>query len=537
MKRLLVITVASVLALNVQAQSVQEGEKMIHYGRFESAKKILSPLADKDPQANYYLGIAELELENKQEAKNTFSRYADDFYNQAGMARVLLEEGKKEEANKLLQTITDKARKKDWERYKVAADALTYTEGGNISEAITWYQKALAINDNAATHIGLGDAFLKTQGGGGDAMSNYEKAVESGTNNSLAYSKIGSLWYAARKYDDALKNYGFAKDADPANPLPYRDLAYAYYRAGKYDNALTNIKEYLNLSDKSTDDQIIYADLLFLSKKYPEAKEKMQELITKGIEKPYMYRIIAYSAYETKDYPTALKNMHVFYTKQKDQSKIINEDYVYSGKIMSALAGQDSSMAKAYNDSADYYFNKAVASDTAKDKSELYRQIGEGFKDNREYAKAGYWYGKIIADNPDAIALDYFYWGYWNFYGRNYNEAAKAFKTMRAKYPNEGSALLWEAKVAAAIDNEAKTGGAASLYKEWLSFQFDGYEKKEADLMGAYQYLAFYYYNTENQSEAMVYVNKILEKEPNNEFANQVKDYYQKLKASNGSRK
>ncbi len=156
------------------------------------------------------------------------------------MARVLFAEGKKDEASKLLMAIVDKAKKKDWEKYKVAADAITYTNGGNIQDAITWYQKSVEINpEDANTLIGLGDAYLKNRDGG-NAMSSYEKAVLKGTNNSLAYAKIGSLWYAAHKYDDALKNFGQAKDTDPSNPLPYKELANAYYRAGKYDNALTN---------------------------------------------------------------------------------------------------------------------------------------------------------------------------------------------------------------------------------------------------------------------------------------------------------
>lgn len=532
MKQFVVVAMASAFALQVNAQSVQEGEKMIDYGRYESAKKALEPLAANNAEANYYLGIAELGLENIPAARTVFAKYPDDFYNQAGMARVLFAEGQKDQAGKMLNAVVDKAKRKDWERYKVAADAITQTKGGNITDAVTWYEKALSIKENdARLLIALGEAYEKVQGGGGQAMDKYEKAVAAGTHNSLAYAKIGSLWYAAHKYDLALKSYEQAKDADPSNPLPYRDLAYAYYRAGNYENALKNIDEYINRSDKSIDDQITRADLLFYAKKYPEAKAAMQTLIGQGVEKPYMYRIIAYSAYETQDYATALQNMHIFYGKQ-EQEKIINDDYVYSGKIMSAMAMVDSNQSAQYNDSADYYFNLAVANDTTSDKSDLYRQIAEGFKDNKEYKKAGNWYGKIITENADAAALDYFYWGFWTFYGQDYPEAARAFKAMRAKYPLEGSGILWDAKVAAAIDNEAKTGAAVPIYKEWFAFEHEGYEKKDADMMAAWQYIAWYYYNTDNQSEAMVYVNKILEKEPANEFANQVKDYYAKLKAS-----
>ena len=531
MNRIFVTAVATAFAFNVSAQSVQEGEKMISYGRFESAKKALQPIAGKDDMANYQYGLSELGMDNKDAAKAAFATKPDDFYNQAGMARVLFAEGKKEEANKILLAIVDKAKKKEWEKYKAAADAITYSKGGNITDAISWYKKALEINGgDAKTHIALGDAYLKMQGGGGEAMTNYEKAVAKGTDNSLAYSRIGALWYDAHKYDDALKNFNLSKDADPSNPLPYKELAEAYQRAGRYEKALENIEKFIQLSDKSIDDQIKYADLLFLSKKYPEAQGKIEELIGKGVTKPYLYRLIGYSAYETKDYQKALTNMNLFYSKETNPDKIINDDYIYSGKIMTALATVDSTKAKQYNDSAEIFFNKAVTTSTDKDKSELYKKVAEGFKDGKNYAQAGKWFGKVVAENPDAPALDYFNWGLYAYYGKNYAEAANAFQLMRAKYPEEGSALYWQARTAAAVDSDAKTGGAAQFYKDWIAFSKEGYEHKEADLMNAYNYLAFYYYNTNNEKEATIWIDKILEKEPTNDFAKQVKDYYAKLK-------
>jgi len=531
MNKIIVTVAASALALNVGAQSVQEGEKMISYGRFESAKKALQPIAGKDGQANYFYGLSELGLDNKEAAKTAFASKPDDFYNQAGMARVLFTEGKKEEASKMLLTIVDKAKKKEWEKYKVAADAITYTSGGNITDAISWYNKAVEINGGEAkTLIALGDAYLKMQGGGGQAMSSYEKAVEKGTDNSLAYSRIGSLWYDAHKYDDALKNFNLSKEADPSNPLPYRELAEAYQRAGRFEKALENVEKFIQLSDKSIDDQIKYADLLFLSKKYPEAQAKITELIGKGVTKPYLYRLIGYSAYETKDYPKALENMNIFYSKETNPAKIINDDYIYSGKIFTALAGEDSLKAKQYNDSADFYFSKAVTTSTETDKSELYKKIAEGFKDAKNYGQAGKWFGKVVDDNPAAPALDYFNWGLYAYYGKNYPEAANAFQLMRAKYPEEGSALYWQARTAAAVDADAKTGGAAQYYKDWIDFKKEGYEHKDADLMNAYNYLAFYYYNANNEKDATIWINKILEKDPANDFAKQVKDYYAKLK-------
>lgn len=368
-------------------------------------------------------------------------------------------------------------------------------------------------------------------------MDNYEAAVKVGSHNSLAYSKIGSLWYAAKNYKLALENYKKAKEADTTNPLPYRDLANAYQLAGNYNLALENDEIYLQKSDKNINDQIQYANILFLAKKYSEAEAKMEDLISNGHERPYMYRIIGYSAFETKAYPKAYKNMKIFFNKEKDTSHLIPEDYLYMGKIYAAMASEDSVKKEIYADSAEVAYLKAVKMDTAQDKSEIYHGIADAYKEARLYAKAGEWYGKIVAANSDAPALDYFYWGYWNYVSTNLEKAEKAFNAMIAKYPKEGSALYWLARTEAAKDSKAETGLAAQPYKNWLNFQAEGYKKEDKQLMSAYQYLAYYYYNIKKETECLKWAGKIQELDPENEFAKSLKTYFESLKKSKAAKK
>jgi tetratricopeptide (TPR) repeat protein len=527
MKKITLTFAAVALALSLQAQSAKDGEKLLNYGKYQSAKQMLQN-ANKEEE-NYYLGLAELGLGNIAAAKQIFSKDPKNFYNQAGMARVLFAEGKKEEAKKLLQEIVDGAKKKEVEKYKIAADAITYSEGGAITDAIAWYQKALERGPDAKTYIALGDAYLRIRTGlsDGEAMNSYIEAEKLGTDNSLAYSRMGALWYAARNYDAALENYEKAKNADPSNPLPYRDLADAYYRVGKYDLAKTNIEKYLSLSDKSNDDLVQYVHILFLSKHYPEALNKLNEVMAAGVEKPYFYRLKGYSQYETKEYQEALKNMRLFFSKETKPTAIIQDDYMYTGRIMTALAGLDSANAQMYSDSANYYLEKAVALDTASDKAETYRKIAETFKDAKRYNDAGKWYGKIIAQNPNAASIDYYWWGYWSYYGRNYTDAAKAFATMTEKYPDDRHiSLYWQAAVGAATDPEAKTGAGVKYFEDWFAHSKEGVEKNAAWVMQGLQYLCYYYYNQSNDAKAKEYAQKILAIQADNQFAKQIMDYY-----------
>jgi len=512
MKQSIAIVAAVAFGFSAQAQSLEDGIKMIKYERYESAKKILAPLAGSNATANYYLGIAELSLDNVAAAKADFAKFPEDPANKAGMARAAFTEKNVAEGTRIAKEVADAAKKKEWEPLKYAADAITYTEGGDKQQAIAWYKAALAKNDNADTHIALGDAYQQVQGGGGEAMNNYENVTGKDPKNSLAFSRIGALWYAAKNYKLALESYGKAKDADPSNPLPYRDLANAYFWVGKYDLAKQNIEQYLKLSDKSIEDQMQYANILYLSKDYPAAINKLQELINSGANKAYLYRILGYSQYETKDYQNALQNMKTFFSKQ-DPAKIIPSDYLYYAKILSQ---------NNQGDSASYYYDKAVTTDTSKNKSDIYRQIAESFKDAKDYPKSAEWYGKLIAAYPESQPLDYFWWGAMAYYSKNYDVAAKAFEQMETKYPDQPSATYWRGRVAAAVDNEGKSGTAAPFYTKWLEKVGPTYDKK-ADLMQAYQYLTLYYYNKGDKANAQSYLDKVAAIEPTNSFVQQMK--------------
>lgn len=515
-KKTIFAIVFSGLAMGAQAQSLEEGIKMLNYERYESAQKALQPLAAGNARANYYLGLAQLGNEDTAAARATFMKFPEDAANIAGMARVLFAQGKNTEGTAKALLAASKAKKKETDPQRFAADALS-VDGGSPAMAVDLYKKLLEKDpENASLRIAFGDASQKLDNSGaGNAMTAYENVIAKDPKNSLAYSRIGKLWYAARRYDSALVNYSRAKEADPTNPLPYRDLANAYFYVGKYELAKQNSDEYLKYSDKSVDDRIQHANLLYLAKYYPEAISEMEQLISSGVEKPYMYRVIGYSQTETKAFDKALINMDKFFAKQ-DPKKILPSDYMYYGKIL-AQTGKP--------DEADASFNKAVAADTAKDKSETYRSIADGFVELKSYAKAGTWYGKIVAEKPDTKVMDYFNWGLYKYYGKEYEEAAKAYGAMRAKFPEQPSAVYWQGRVAAAIDPEAKTGAALPFFNEWLNTPDNAnYVKKGPDLIKAYQYIALYNYNSGNKTEAKVYIDKIIALDPNDALAKQLKD-------------
>ena len=528
MKRMIVVIAAMLFSLGMNAQSLDDGIKMYHYERYQTARGILEPLAASNAQANYYVGLAQIGQGELEAAKATFNKYSTDPANISGLARVAFEQKKVAEGNKIAENVAGLAKKKDWEPLRYAADAITYTEGGNYQQAISWYKKALTVEpNNEWLLLGLGDAQRAwarvNHSGSGDAMTNYEKIVGFNPKNSLVYSRIGSLWYAATTYKLAQENYDKAIEADPENPIPYRELANAYQRQGNYEKAKEAIEKYRAKSDKNADVERQYLGLLYLSKDYKKAIDGARELLKSGAKNPGIHGILGASLYEVGDTTTveeAAKEYGI-YMQTRDPNKITAQDYITYGNIL---------LRNKQTDSATRYFNVGLSKDTTADKSKLYRDIAEGFKAAKEYKTAAVWLSKVAAEGK-ATATDYFYYGYYNFVTEGIDTAAKAFEEMETKFPDQPVATLYRGRVAAAIDSNAKTGAAIPHYEKWLAIpDSDKYTKKKPDLMNAYQYLAFYYYNRNDKANMKKYLDEIEKLEPTNSFLKQLRDAEKTMK-------
>ena len=391
MKQMTTIVAALAFSFSATAQSVEEGIKLYNYERYESAKKVLEPLAASNPVANYYLGLSHLAQGNVEAAKVTFNKYPDSYAAESGKARVAFAEGKATEGMQIAKGLAAKAKKKDWEQYKYAADAVTYSKEGDAQQAIDWYAQALAQQPgNASLLIAQGDAYNRLITGGGKAASNFETVSGKDAGNSMAFTRLGKIWYDARNYDLALENWKKASSADPQNPVPYRDLSRAYQASGKYDLALQNIEKYYELSDKTTADKLAYMDVLYLTKNYDRAIQMAQEVISSGVKEPRVYGLMGFAQSELKDTANALKNASI-YIHSGDSKKVSINDQIQYARIL---------MQNSQYDSADVYFSKAIAMDTSAVKSATYREIAEKYRLAIKWKNAASWYQRIVDTDP-----------------------------------------------------------------------------------------------------------------------------------------
>ena len=510
------------ISVSGQQPTVESGIKMYNYGKFQSAQGILAQLSANDALANYYLGLTYLEQGDPSKANATFLKYPDDPANISGTARVAFVNKDVTKGMQIAKDLAAKSKKKEWIQEKYAADAITYSTGGDNQQAISWYTDALKKNDDLSAHIGLGDVYRKIPGGGGDAMNNYEHVTEKDLNNSLGFARIGDLWYEAKNYQSALDNYAKAKNADSTNPLPYKALANAYSRSGRFQLALQNLKRYLQLSDNTSMDKIEYLRALYLAQSYCEAAKLAGQQINDFPDlsnKTELYGILGYSQAECGDSIQALKNLRT-YLRMQDTKKILPGDYLQFGKLFLKLGMLDS---------AGVYYAKGISGDTAQNKTDIYRQIAEAYKTKKDYCNSADWYNNLIKANPETQPSDYAWRGIMFWYCRDYNKAMGAFNDFAVKYPDQPSAIFWLGRTGAAIDSDATKGNGVDNFLKWLDKVGPNYENKK-DLKGAYTYLMYYYYNTKDKEKVKDYKEKIRAIDPNDKS---LKDLEEMEKAAN----
>ncbi len=516
--KVIITLLAVVFALSASAQdaSLAGGMKMYYYKKYQSARKILEPLAATDPKANYFLGLTVLESGNIKEANSIFSKFPEDPANISGVARVAFANKNVSNGMQIAKDLASKSRKKEWQQEKFAADAIAYTDGGDYQQAVTWYKDVLTKTDDADVHIGMGDVYRKIPGGAGDAMTNYEHVTDKDAKNSLAFSRIGDTWYEARNYPSALDNYAKAKDADPSNPLPYKSLADAYYRSGNYPKALENMKKYMELSDNTLADQKLYVELMYNAKSYCDAADLAKKLLplqTDPAAKTELYGILGFSQAECGDSMQALNNLHTYF-KMQAPSKITPGAYIQFGKLFLKMGQLDS---------AGYYYTKGISGDTAKNKTDIYREVAEAFKTKKNYCKSAEWYDNLIKANPETQQLDYFWRGCMFYYCKDYPSALKAFDDYKTKYPDANPAYYWRGRAAAAIDSEGKEGTAVADFTTWLNKVGPNYDKKN-DMKIALEYLLIYYYNKKDNDNLKATEEKVRAMDPNNSLLKQIED-------------
>jgi len=181
-------------------------------------------------------------------------------------------------------------------------------------------------------------------------------------------------------------------------------------------------------------------------------------------------------------------------------------DYTYYGRILSAN-GKDSLAVEKLT---------IAAQKDSLGAAELYSDLATLYSKMKRYPDAIAMYQKKIAMGK-AITNDYFRMGQSYYNLKEFGKADTAFSNIITAQPNLIAGYLWRARSNSNLDPDSKLGLAKPFYEE-LATRIEAdtllIAKNPKELMEAYKYLGFYYYQAKDYPNARIWWEKVKSRDP-----------------------
>jgi tetratricopeptide (TPR) repeat protein len=551
------LMVACLLVVHaVHAQSLQDGVNDIYAERYKSAKATFEKLIAANPNnidATYWLGQTHIAMGDIAGAKAVYDKALLASANAplviVGMGQVELNEKKVSEARQRFEaaiTMTRGKKGDDPVILNAVGRAITNTyntkdkTGGDINYAVEKLTAA-AVRDpkNPEIFLNLGNAIRKAKEGqgGGEAFTNYQKALEANPNFPVPYYRMAQLFNSQRNWELYEKYLNDAITKDPRFAPAYYDLY--YYKLSRLDfNAAQDMAtKYIANADPDPQAEHFKAQTYWAEKKYDDAINISKAIITKaGAQtKARTYILLADSYLSKGDTVSGRPYIDEFFARAKPE-EIQPIHYRIKADIYSAVPGQDELVYNAYLD--------AVKADTTVDgKVELLKQGAALFKKKGLREKEGDLWAMLVQTRPKISINDLFEATRAYYFGLAYPKSLDMATKMVENFPNEVYGYEWKFNNLKVLDSsftENKLVPAAIEYFEFT--QKDTAKYKKQYLASAGFLLGYYANDAKDGVKALEYLNKMLLLDPTNENLLKIKPALEKSakqpapKSSNSNR-
>ncbi|SEB02081.1 Tetratricopeptide repeat-containing protein [Pedobacter hartonius] len=528
------------------AQNLNDAKKAIDAEQYAKATSMLKSLVSSQAgKGENYFSLGDVYLQNDyvDSAKAVFNKgiTADPKYalNYVGLGKAELAANNPTGAKADFDKALAAASKKDYLPYMYIGKAYVDQDKPDFAAALPMLQKADeldAADKDPETFVALGD-FYAAQKKNSEALSNYLRALNMNEGLLRAKVQIGRMYKESRAFPESESQLKEVIAADPNYGPAYREIAELYMQwanfepanfAAKSTDAITNYKKYLDLTDKSFDARLRYAQFLYYAKDF-----KTLETETADLAKLYpnnqkalvIQRLQAYSAAENKN-PESLKLLTDFFAKNPDTSRLIAADYLYLGKAQ-LLANQDSLALIS--------ITKAVEKDSTN--VEALEDVGKALYGNKKYAQAADVYKNAIKLNPNGKGslTNYYYLGSANYYNYAIADQAKqnpdkkllveadsALAFINRTAPEFTLAYITRGRVARYMDDQANPKGLViPFYEQYIDLvtvkkpELATAPAEKRNILEAYTNLGYAYAATD-KAKATDMFNKALAIDPAN---------------------
>ena len=511
------ISGAILIAAPAFSQTLKDAIKLTDNEQYQKASASFQRLIQTEPSNGdvyFYYGENYFKNEEVDSAAMMYKKgsevNATNGINYVGLGKIELVKGNAAEAKAHFYKATTLSSNKNATILTKIAEAYLAVDPKNVEEAMKHLNLSMKLDpNNVETLLILGDAHLENTSdanSGANAIKQYEKAVALDKKSSKGYLRAGKLWVRTKNWEKAREEFNKAIEIEPNFAPAYRERAELYFRTGKYAEAVADYEKYLQLNP-DPGARTRYAQFLYVAKQYTKSIEEINKIHEKDSSNVVLYRIMGYNLYETKDYPKGLSYMNRFFEKAKTKGTKINpDDYIFLGKLQSG-AGQDSLAILS--------LQKGFEMDTSR--TEIYGEIGVVQMKRKKYKEATEALEKKIARGKDVTINDYNYLGKSYYIIKEYVKADTAFSNVIRMYPSLPLGWLWRAKSNSALDPETKEGRAKPFYEQYIVRAQADVAKNKKDLIEAYEYLGFYYFQKKEYACSKAAFEKLKEIDAANE--------------------
>ncbi len=562
MKKLAYIAAVILFSATGKGQNLQDIITKTDNENFESAAADFRALLVKEPSKgdNYFYYGENFYKSGDIDSANIFyakgaELNATNPLNYVGLGKVLLSNGKVDEAKTQFFKAVTLAANKSPETLRKIAEAWLVTDNKNADEALLLTNTAIKMEPkNPTNYILLGDAQLeKNPTDGSGPVKSYQMATTLNQKSTKGILREGKLYQRGRNYQLALDYYKRAMGIDPNYAPAYREIAELYSLAGQPAKSIENWKKYLEINN-SDFARYRFMSALYSNKQFTDAVAEYESLKKSKFDNIYLERLAGYSYSEMGDktdkeaYKKGLEAMNMFFTTAGPHFKYIANDYKYFGLLL-ARSGKDSlgiiqlekAAAKDTTLRGEIYGN--IASLAMKNKKYDQAIIYLEKKKNGEYknlnvadcfdlGKAYYFSGtskqkevneardvlakkKKPIDNPELSAKE-------QSAITNYRKADTAFKKLSELNPNWPWGYTWRGRANALLDPKGFSDSTKTYYEKVIAVvkpeERTGTYKP--NIVEAYEYLGYYYVTKKDEVKAKEYWLLVKEMDPANEKAN-----------------
>jgi tetratricopeptide (TPR) repeat protein len=406
-------------------QSLTDAKKALNAEQYQKAESSFKHLIGSEPDKDenyFYLGWIYLIQQYPDSAKTAFDKgiIADSksALNYVGLGAVAKLNGDDMTMLSNFQKAESLAGKND-EPYIYISKAYLMNPKPNADMALIALNKATIFGAKDPEYfLALGDAY-HAKLDNNNAYSNYVQAQSLDPKAAYVNVAIGILWRQANNFEDATKKFNEALAIEPNFGPAYRGLAETDLRWALSDPKMASVKikegtnyykKYLDLTDRSSESEMRYADFLIQSGDYQTLAKVANDLAKSDKSNLRVYRYLGYAGYENKNYQAGLDAINKF-MKEASPKRIIPRDYLYLGRLQ----------IKTEQDSLGILsLKKAIELDSTN--SEVYSEIAGVYFSKKMYEAAGDAYKTYIETSHHAKLNDYFregmsyYFGYSNQY-------------------------------------------------------------------------------------------------------------------------